>query len=811
MILRRLRVHPFGCFPDREISFTPGLNVVLGPNEAGKSTLFRAIRNVLFVRSRLQKKSVGEQVTPYLPVTGGDCLRAELAFDADGGRYVLRRRWGSAPASELVLPGGGSLADDDAILERTARLLPAKPGTTANILMTEQAALAGTLAVLNGKAHESLSDLADILRQAVLSTGGVSVDRFLERLAQDAAGAWSRWDKATGGPEAGRGVEKRWKKEVGLVLQAWYGREDARAARKEAQEWEAVMDSVNARLRAAASARSEREGFVRSHAAAARDARERRGIEGELRAARAEADAALKVSAEWPGALLRARELAEAEAKAVPALAALEAEREAARKAEQARELREKYERVMRRKAQVDEASAALAASPRLEKKDLDGIRAAVSTVARAEAGAAAGMISVTIAGRAEAEVAVQEDFSPEDRRKLAPGKQVRLRGADRIRIIHHDMEIEVRSGDADAGARAEKVAAARAALAGLLAKHGVADPEAAEERSRAWEALAADRRAAEKNLAEDLDRETLSALQQRVAALGPAAETRPLAAVAAAHAAARVQAEARTREIADVRLRLAEWETKHGSMEKLLTALAVLKGREKELSARLEHAAPLPPGYSEAGVFLEAWDRAQMESVRLAEELRGLEERKMSLQQDAPELTPEELTVQVREADQGFDGALHRAQALDRLLARSGALLGAGETGVFSGMTARLSETLAAMTRGRHAGVVMDGAVPIGIMDAPGTRVSWEQLSAGTKDTLALALRIAMASYFLGDADGFMLLDDPLVDMDPERQRAAAAALREFAAKRQLILFTCHPATADLLGGSLHRLAGPD
>jgi uncharacterized protein YhaN len=87
---------------------------------------------------------------------------------------------------------------------------------------------------------------------------------------------------------------------------------------------------------------------------------------------------------------------------------------------------------------------------------------------------------------------------------------------------------------------------------------------------------------------------------------------------------------------------------------------------------------------------------------------------------------------------------------------------------------------------------------------------LGWDQLSAGTRDTLALALRLAMADYFLGGEDGFMLLDDPLVDMDPDRQKAAAAALKAFAAGRQLIVFTCHPATAALLGAKPLMLAGP-
>jgi exonuclease SbcC len=51
------------------------------------------------------------------------------------------------------------------------------------------------------------------------------------------------------------------------------------------------------------------------------------------------------------------------------------------------------------------------------------------------------------------------------------------------------------------------------------------------------------------------------------------------------------------------------------------------------------------------------------------------------------------------------------------------------------------------------------------------------------------------------------MIMDDPLVYLDPERKAQAAAVLQEFARKKQLIVTTCDPATADLLGGNIIRL----
>ena len=49
MKIDRLHIDGFGVFHDREISgFSDGVNILYGPNEAGKSTLLDFIRFTLF-------------------------------------------------------------------------------------------------------------------------------------------------------------------------------------------------------------------------------------------------------------------------------------------------------------------------------------------------------------------------------------------------------------------------------------------------------------------------------------------------------------------------------------------------------------------------------------------------------------------------------------------------------------------------------------------------------------------------------------------------------------------------------------------
>ncbi len=44
--------------------------------------------------------------------------------------------------------------------------------------------------------------------------------------------------------------------------------------------------------------------------------------------------------------------------------------------------------------------------------------------------------------------------------------------------------------------------------------------------------------------------------------------------------------------------------------------------------------------------------------------------------------------------------------------------------------------------------------------------------LSAGTRDVLSLAVRLGMAAYSLEGNDGFLVMDDPLVNLDPGASR---------------------------------------
>jgi DNA repair exonuclease SbcCD ATPase subunit len=91
MIIRRIRVRRFRGLADQELTFGPGLNVVRGRNDAGKSTLHLAFSAALFPVRPSEAKSY----KPWTDEEGAGAGEVALEFEANGCRYELRKDFGT--------------------------------------------------------------------------------------------------------------------------------------------------------------------------------------------------------------------------------------------------------------------------------------------------------------------------------------------------------------------------------------------------------------------------------------------------------------------------------------------------------------------------------------------------------------------------------------------------------------------------------------------------------------------------------------------------------------------------------------------
>ena len=110
-------------------------------------------------------------------------------------------------------------------------------------------------------------------------------------------------------------------------------------------------------------------------------------------------------------------------------------------------------------------------------------------------------------------------------------------------------------------------------------------------------------------------------------------------------------------------------------------------------------------------------------------------------------------------------------------------------------------SEHFRRMTLGRYSNVravLGENRFEVVMDDSIGKRP--EQLSRGTAEQLFLALRFALVEEYCRNTESMpVLLDDVLVNFDPVRARAAAAAVIELSKRHQVIALTCHPDTVTM------------
>ena len=98
MKLVALRVREVGCFADPVAveGFSGGLDVLAGPNEMGKSTLFQAL-GTLFADKHTTTREEVARLQPY----GGGAPTIEAEFELSGARWRLRKRFLQSRAAEL--------------------------------------------------------------------------------------------------------------------------------------------------------------------------------------------------------------------------------------------------------------------------------------------------------------------------------------------------------------------------------------------------------------------------------------------------------------------------------------------------------------------------------------------------------------------------------------------------------------------------------------------------------------------------------------------------------------------------------------
>jgi len=381
MILQQIRLHPFGGATDRPVPFSPGLNVVLGPNEAGKSTLVNALRSVLFRTTQLTATRFRSEMQTYVPVTGGDTVRVTLLFAVNGQAYTLEKCWGASKASRLCLPGGGELTGPEKVEKELAGLLHFGEGTYNYVLITYQSHLAGTVDELRKNPLASTEALTSLLQRSIFQSDGVSIERLRALVRAREEVYFGRWDRKKGAPEDGRDFDKPWEKGVGTILERWYRLRETEHAYRAAFEYEKKIDEFAARTYSLQQEVDAVAGYVNAHAPFVADARKRSEVAARLEKINAEIPKLREVQQQWPRNEEQVKRLHDEVAALREQYRALLAEQRQTEESLGQQALRDTFAKAQREHDRVAEEERRLAALRNIGDQDLKRLKDAESAL----------------------------------------------------------------------------------------------------------------------------------------------------------------------------------------------------------------------------------------------------------------------------------------------------------------------------------------------------------------------------------------------------------------------------------------------
>ncbi|MBN1159025.1 MAG: AAA family ATPase [Bacteroidales bacterium] len=106
-------------------------------------------------------------------------------------------------------------------------------------------------------------------------------------------------------------------------------------------------------------------------------------------------------------------------------------------------------------------------------------------------------------------------------------------------------------------------------------------------------------------------------------------------------------------------------------------------------------------------------------------------------------------------------------------------------------------------ITSGRYSRIKISlGEKDITVFDSRETAKKIDQLSRGTREQLLISLRLGFIEEYETKTEPLpVIVDEVLVNFDPERAKKTAGIFHEFGENRQILLFTCHPATIQYFG----------
>ena len=790
MRIDEVRCDQFAGVLDRSISFDKGLNLVIGANESGKSTMVDLLYYLFFQDSMIDGRRDKEFKDKYFPKTvgafQGDTIDGTVRFTGKNGSYKLSKEWsGKNGSSRLMLPDGTTVRDGKTVSKILDEELVYGKGIYDEFVFASQKRIQTALQSLLGtKASDAVTELAGTISKAVMETGGIDVERMQAELDSIIKAYDGHWDFLSDMPEGGRkrSLSNRWKNGAGQILEAYYALEEVRQLRDEAEKAERAYESASEQLQKCRKDQADEEARQREFNEVRAKLEQKYNLTALVAKNNAELRSAETARKNWP-------EASDKLGKAV----SIKDQLDKARK-------KHLFDSVSVLQMQLAEKRKELNKTGKVEKKDIEQAEKYSRNIDRLEAKLSGVRLQAKITPLGYDEVTVRSLATGEvitrtygHKTKDVPIKEavsIEVPDVVSIQLVPSGVDIEKMMSDLQDN---------KDNLSFIFEKYDVNSyydlrrkMEAGTELQKDCDLLTLKINNALQGIdLESLKLEVLTYPEDLPSVEELESSTRKLC--GAEELGAFIGAQKR---------QIDSYQEVYSSEEKLSEIIAGLHEECERLNMSLATADDIPVEYELIGDPDQYAKHLQDNIEKLKRNTDDMVTVWSNAFRALGDVSAEEYTEELRQRQQEFEEqksvCAHWKHIQDVFLRLKAEMKGNPTAGIESAFQQYLSAmsndsiTLEGMTDSLNTTLV-SGRHPLTV----------EILSEGTKDTVSLAFRLAVLEHLYPDGGAVAVLDDPFTDMDPERVEEACKLVQKFAERNQVIFVTCDDKYRKLLEGN--------
>lgn len=806
MKIKSISCDQFAGLKEFDLDFEDGMNIIMGKNEAGKSTTLELIYNTLFQSAKLNARTDAAFIDSYFPKnadgTIGKVIDGKVKLKTDEGTYIFSKEWDKSEGScRLKLPDGSVTKSPEDICSKLDEIFGYSQGLMKEVVFPSQKksnnAVQSILYKLSGKKSDELEslkgELSEALTKTALETGGVSIDKLEKELKRNVVLYGERWDFSADLPEDGvkRGINNMWREgktaaaldgKQAIILRSYYDLKEIEKEQAQVEAAEIAVDNYKARLASAQGnkkkALDEKDNFSQYEVILGQS----KLISDRINELSAKLKELNDVATTWPNYV-----------------AGLELREKLKLKLKQAK-LRALYNDG---KAIMDELllkEKELSALKPVEQEDIKAVKLAHSEKVKLEGQLQGLNLVAKIKQLSDTPINIVAASSGENL-SLTDG-EIAIREAVEINIPGI-MELQLMPQGVDIDLIKDKTTELTKNIQDIFGKYGVDSIEKLEDMLAKHQELTGKLDILRINLNSVLGECSWEELSNNNASLPDEVES-------VDEVMRSVRDICGTKGIQDTIVyynsMIAEYERKYTSLETLHKQIAVTENDIENKKSQLDSMDDIPDEYAKI-VDVDFYKKQLNDRIAAYER---------DCENYSQELKAAEISLGDRTSEEFEDKILVASDKLDNAKATYHHWKNIYDTFMEIRATALSTSSVSIEPQfKKYLDIITDGRLHITDMDdklnvelASGNNaMTYSILSAGTKDTVALAFRLAMLEYMFPDGGGIAFFDDPISDMDPDRRLQACKLIEEFAKNNQVIFVTCDDVYEKLMDGNVIRV----